>query len=170
LEIYKIAAESPADAIWGPDNVTSLITSPKLFEKYSIPFYNEVADIIHKHDKIYIVHMDGTLKNLANLIAKTHIDVIESFTPPPVGDLSIQDARHLWNDKVIWANFPEPVSLQGQKAVRLKVQEMLNNAAPGNNFIMGTSEGFPSFLHMLASIPTILKTVNKFGKYPIIKN
>jgi len=169
LEIYKIAAESPADAVWGPDNVTSLITSPKLFEKYSIPFYNEVADIIHKHDKIYIVHMDGTLKNLANLIAKTRIDVIESFTPPPVGDFPIEDARELWKDKVIWANFPEPVSLQGQKAVRLKVQEMLNSAAPGNSFLMGVSEGFPSFLHMLASVPTILKTVNKYGKYPIAK-
>ncbi len=96
--------------------------------------------------------------------------MIESFTPPPVGDLSIGNAKHLWKDKVIWANFPEPVSLQGQRAVRLKVQEMLNSAAPGNNFIMGTSEGFPSFLHMLTSIPTILKTVNKYGKYPIAQN
>ncbi|MCK4781080.1 MAG: hypothetical protein KAT57_12850, partial [Candidatus Lokiarchaeota archaeon] len=39
LEIYKIAAESPAEVIWAPDNVTSLITSPKLFEKYNVPFY-----------------------------------------------------------------------------------------------------------------------------------
>ena len=167
LEIYKIAAESPAEVIWGPDNVTSLVTSPKLFEKYSVPFYNEVSDLFHKHDKIYVVHMDGRLKNIADLIAKTRIDAIESFTPPPIGDLTIEEARKKWKDKVIWANFPEPVSLQGQGAVRKKVREMLKDAAPGNNFLMGVSEGFPSVMHMLASVLTILKTVNKYGKYPI---
>jgi hypothetical protein len=167
LEAYKIAAESPAEVIWAPDNVTSLITSPKLFERYCLPFYNEASDILHKQDKIYIVHMDGTLRNLAELIAKTRIDVIESFTHPPVGDLMIAEAKKLWKDKVIWANFPEPLSLQGQKAVKAKTIEMLNDAAPGDNFLMGISEGFPSFQHMLKFVPTILKTINKFGKYPI---
>lgn len=169
LEIYKIAAESPAEVIWGPDNVTSLVTSPKFFEKYSLPFYNEVADIFHKHDKVYVVHMDGELKNIAELIAQSRIDVIESFTPPPVGNLSITDARKIWKDKVIWANFPEPISLQGQGAVKKKTREMLMNAAPGDRFLMGVSEGFPSFMHLMASVPTILKTVMKYGKYPITK-
>lgn len=167
LEIYKIAAESPADAIWGPDNVTSLVTNPRFFEKYSLPFYNEVSEILHKHDKKYIVHMDGTLKSIGELIAKTKIDVIESFTAPPVGDFPINEARKIWKDKVIWANFPESVSLQGQSAVRKKTREMLTNAAPGDNFLMGISEGFPSAMHLFASVPTILKTIQKYGKYPI---
>jgi hypothetical protein len=170
LEIYKIAAESPADAVWGPDNVTSLVTSPPLFERYSLPFYNEVSEIFHKHNKIYIVHMDGTLKSLIDLIAKTKIDAIESFTPPPVGDLPIDKAREKWKDKVIWANFPEPVCLQGQVAVRKKVIEMLKQGAPGDRLLMGVSEGFPSFIHLLTSVPTILKTINKYGKYPISIN
>ena len=167
IEIYKIAAESPAEVIWGPDNVTSLITSPRFFETYSLPFYNEVSDIFHKYDKIYVVHMDGALKSIGELIAKTRIDLIESFTAPPVGDFPINEARKMWKDKIIWANFPESVSLQGQTAVRKKTREMLKNAAPGDNFLMGVSEGFPSFLHLLTSIPTILNTVNKEGKYPI---
>ena len=167
LEVYKIAAESPAEVIWGPDNVTALVTSPKFFEKYSLPFYNEVADIFHKHDKIYVVHMDGELKALKELIAKTRIDAIESFTAPPVGNLPINEAKELWKDKVIWANFPEPVCLQGQKAVKKKTMEMLKDAAPGNNFLMGISEAFPSFMHMLASVPTIFKVILKHGKYPI---
>ena len=50
-----------------------------------------------------------------------------------------------------------------------KTIEMLYDAAPGNNFLMGISEGFPSFQHMLKFVPTILKTINKFGKYPIRK-
>ncbi|MHA1522232.1 MAG: uroporphyrinogen decarboxylase family protein [Promethearchaeota archaeon] len=166
LEVYKIAAESPAEVIWGPDNVTGLITSPKFFKEYSLKFYNEVADIFHKHDKIYVVHMDGELKCLADLIAETRIDAIESFTPPPVGDFTIKEARKKWKDKVIWSNFPEPVCLQGQKAVIETTQNMLEEAAPGNNFMLGVSEGFPSFMHMLSSVPNILDTVMK---YPIGK-
>ena len=167
LEVYKIAAESPAEVVWAPDNVTGLITSPKFFKDYSLKFYNEVADIFHKHDKIYVVHMDGELKCLADLIAETRIDAIESFTPPPVGDLTIKEAKEKWKDKVIWSNFPEPVCLQGQREVKKTTQKMLKEAAPGNNFILGISEGFPSFMHMLSSVPNILKTVRKFGKYPI---
>ncbi len=167
IEAYKIAAESPAEVIWGPDNVTGLVTTPTFFKTYSLPFYNEVADIFHKQDKVYIVHMDGELKNLKDLIPQTHIDVIESFTPPPIGNLPLEEAKKLWKDKIIWANFPEPVSLQGQKIVRKTTQDMLKSVAPGDNFLFGCSEEFPSFMHMLASVPTILKTINKYGKYPI---
>ncbi|MBN2153774.1 MAG: hypothetical protein JW839_20115 [Candidatus Lokiarchaeota archaeon] len=168
LEAYKIAAESPVEVVWGPDNVTSVITSPTIFKEYSLPFYNEVADIIHKHGKIYVVHMDGELKALADLIAQTRIDAIESFTPPPVGNFTIEEARAKWgNKKVIWANFPEPVCLQGERAVRQKTRQMLTSAAPGDDFLMGISEGFPSFLHMLNAVPTILRTINKYGRYPI---
>lgn len=162
LEVYKIAAESPAKVIWGPDNVTSLVTSPTLFEKYCLPFYEAAAKIIHKHDKIYVVHMDGELRALAPLVARTDIDAIESFTPPPVGDLAIEEARAQWGNKVIWTNFPEPVSLQGQVQVRKMTQAMLA-ATSMENLIMGVSEGFPSFLHMLDSVPTILRAVNKYG-------
>ena len=123
--------------------------------------------MFHKHDKIYVVHMDGELKCLADLIAETRIDAIESFTPPPVGDLTIKEAKGKWKDTVIWSNFPESVSLQGQKAVEETTKNMLQEAAPGNNFLLGISEGFPSFMHQLQSVPTILKTINKYGKYPI---
>ncbi len=166
IELFKIAAESPAEVIWGPDNVTSLITSPILFEKYNLPFYNEVSDILHKQDKIYVVHMDGALQDLVDLIARTKIDAIESFTPPPTGNLSITNARKAWKDKVIWANFPEALVFHGGSAVRKKTREMLEEAAPGNNFMMGISEGFPSFLHMLENVPKILKMVVKHGQYP----
>ncbi|MHA1301032.1 MAG: uroporphyrinogen decarboxylase family protein [Candidatus Helarchaeota archaeon] len=167
IEVYKIAAEAPTELVWAVDNVNGQITTPKIFEQYNIPFYNEVADIIHKHDKIYVVHMDGLLSNLSDLIPKTKIDAIESFTPPPMGDLPLKEARKKWKDKVIWANFPETITLYGKKAVKQKTLEMLKDVAPGDNFILGASESFPSALHELDALTTILRTVNKYGAYPI---
>lgn len=170
LEVYKIAAESPAEIIWAPANVNAVVTTPKIFEKYSIPFYNEAAKILHKHDKIYMVHMDGKLASLRELIAKTNIDVIEGFTPPPVGDLPLKEAREAWKEKIIWVNFPETVSLYGQDAVEKRTVEILKSVAPGDNFLLGSTEDWPSALHALDSLTTILKTVMKHGAYPIPKD
>lgn len=167
LEIYKIAAESPAEIVWSGDNMNGVVTTPEMFEKYCIPFYNEAANILHKHDKIYSVHMDGKLASLRDLISKASIDVIEGFTPPPVGDLPLKEAREAWKEKIIWANFPETVSLYGQEAVEKKTIEILKSVAPGDNFLLGIMEDFPSPIHFLESVTTILKTVMKHGVYPI---
>lgn len=168
LEAYRIAAESPAEVMWGPDNVTSVGINPKMFREYSLPFYNEVATLFHNAGKLYVVHMDGDLRALADLIGETAIDAIESFTPPPIGNLSITDARAKWGSrKTIWANFPESICLEGDPAVTHTVQQMLTSAAPGDHFLMGISEGFPSFMHMLNYVPFILRLVNKYGVWPI---
>jgi len=135
-EMYRIVAESPAEIVWCPDNINGMTIGPKLFEKYCIPFYNKQARLLHKKDKIYEVHMDGRLKCLRDLIPKTEIDVIEAFTPPPMGDLPLAEARAMWGEKyVIWMNFPGSVFMLGGEAVRKRTMELLREAAPGNRFV-----------------------------------
>ena len=80
-ELYCIAADSPAEVIWAPDNINGLITNPKLLEKYVAPFYNEVTSILHRKAKLFMVHMDGKLRCLLNSIKRTKIDIVEGFTP-----------------------------------------------------------------------------------------
>ena len=67
---------------------------------------NRCADALHKTGKFYGVHMDGLLAVLKEGIAASHLDFIEVFTPPPMGDLSLEDARRAWPDKTLWVNFP----------------------------------------------------------------
>jgi len=51
---------------------------------------------------------------MKDLIPQTGCDVIEAFTPPPMGDLSMAEARTALGDKiVIWVDFPESVFWQG---------------------------------------------------------
>jgi len=93
-EAYRIAADSPAEVIWIPDNITGDLTEPKIFEKYCLPFYNKQGKLLHRKNKTIGVHMDGKLKCLKDLIKKADIDVIESFTLPEAGgDLSIEEAN-----------------------------------------------------------------------------
>ena len=122
---------------------------------------------MHKKDKLYAVHMDGVLGCLLDSISKTKIDVIEGFTPPPLGDLPLDKARAAWKDRyTIWLNFPGPVFLLGRDEVRKCAVELLKDAAPGDNFVMGVCEDVP--LDVLAmGLRTITDVVMEYGKYPI---
>jgi len=167
LELYRILADSPSEIVWVADNINGIVTSPRIFEKYCIPFYDKLAQILHSKDKIISVHMDGRLKSLLSLIPKTKIDSVDGFTPPPVGDLSIREARDIWGDNyTIWTNFPPTVFLHGADAIRKCTIEMLRNAAPGDRFIMGVTENIPSDI-LDVSLKTVTKTMAKNGKYPI---
>lgn len=54
--------------------------------------------------------MDGRLRTLANEIAKSKVDIVEAFTPPPMGDLPLNTAMSLWKKKSVWINFPSTIS------------------------------------------------------------
>jgi len=165
-ERYQIIAESPAEVINGTDNINSEIVSPKLFEKYIIPFYERQSHLLHKKDKILEDHMDGKLKNLKNLISKMDLDVIEAFTPPPMGDLPLAEAREAWKGKVISLNFPESVFLEGIEAVKKQTIEILNEAVPGDNFMITITEDVPRE-HRWAGLSEITNLLQKFGSYPL---
>lgn len=143
-ELYRIYAESPAEIIWIPDNLTGNLTEPKIFEKYCLPFYNRQAKLVHEKNKILMVHMDGKLKCLKDLIRKTHIDVIESFTLPEAGgDLSIEEASNAWRDKSIIANLPAFLCFKEEKAVREYLEKLLIKVSPRKNFMLEISEDLP---------------------------
>lgn len=166
IEICRVMANSPAKVVLIDANINGRVTSPKLFKEYCMPFYEKVIPLFHKNDKIVQVHFDGAEKSLKTLIAKTDIDVIEAFTPPPMGDLPFSEARTAWKDKVIAANFPETVLLYGPEAVKKETFEILRSVAPGDNFMLTITEDMERSV-MAEGLMTITKIMRKYGTYPI---
>lgn len=109
-ELFPLAADSPSEVIRYGGNLDSILVSPPMFQKYYLPSYSKFAEILHAKGKILSVHMDGRLRALAQEIAKSKVDVVEAFTPPPMGDLPLDTAMALWKNKVVWINFPSTVS------------------------------------------------------------
>ena len=99
-ELFPIAAECPCEVVEYGGNIDGILVSPPLYEKYYLPSYARCAQILHAKGKILANHMDGRLKVLAQLIAKSELDIVEAFTLPPMGDLGIDDALSLWKDKI----------------------------------------------------------------------
>jgi hypothetical protein len=143
-EAYRIIADSPAELIWMPDNLTGDLTPPRIFEKYHLPFYNKQARRLHEKKKVVIVHMDGRLRSLKDLIARTEVDVIESFTLPEAGgDLPLEEASTAWKGKSIMANLPASLCFEEERQVREYMCDLLDRVSPRKNFMLLISENLP---------------------------
>jgi hypothetical protein len=142
-EIYRLAAESPATLIWCPDNLTDLVAGRQAFEAYYVPYYNRVAQVLREAGKVMVAHMDGRLASLVEAIGRTEIPVIEAFTPPPMGNVSVGEAKAAWPEKTIWANYPGSVFLREPEEVREFTVGLLGQAMPGGRFILGVTENIP---------------------------
>lgn len=165
-ELFRIIAHSPAEEVWIGENLTIDITSPKFFEKFCVPFYNEMADILHENNKVLGCHFDGKLKGLKNLIAETKLDFIDAFTPPPIGDLPIEEAKACWSDKVILCNFPENIFFKSKEEIERYTIDLLRKISPGNNFMLVTTENFP-LDRWIEGFEVLADVLDKYGKYPI---
>ncbi|GAG44777.1 unnamed protein product, partial [marine sediment metagenome] len=77
----------------------------------------------------------------AELIGETRVDVVEAFTPPPIGDLSLADARAAWGpDTIIWVNFPETVFWYGADQTRDYTLDLLGQDPRPDRLVIGMTE------------------------------
>ena len=166
IEMYKVIARSPARIVRIGDNIDGVMISPSLFERYCLPYYNKYAETLKEAGKIVISHMDGRLRNLKDLIAKTRLDAVEAFTPPPMGDLPVKEARETWKDKVIWMNFPEEVFLRPAEQIRDYTLKLLKEMTPGTGYIVSITEDVPPE-HFRKGVETLTETLQRYGVLPL---
>ena len=138
-ELHAIAAKSPAPIVLCGDNVDGVLVTPSLFERYFMPVYKQQAEVLHANGKLMAVHMDGRLKVLKDLIARTSIDIIEAVHPPPMGDLPVSEALAAWPDKSIWVGFPSAIYDLGREATRDFTLDLLRDAGTGERLVVEVS-------------------------------
>lgn len=160
--ICEIASESPIELIWCGDNVNGIVLGPKIFEKYHLPIYRRMSELFKKNGKTFIVHMDGKLNCIKHLISSSCIDIIEAFTPPPMGDLPIREARNLWGDNIkIWINFPESILISDEKYIKSYTLNLLEEISSQRGILIGITEdiapGHENKLKIIAKILALEK-------------
>ena len=164
----EMTAASPARFAVIEGNTQLQVIGEERFLKYYFPNIEQSCEILHSRGIFAGAHLDGNNKNLAPLIARTSLDFIESFTPPPDCDLSVAEARQIWKDKSLLVHFPSSIHLYGAAAIESHVKEILKQAAPGDRFAIGTFEDVP-FGGRETLLP-LYKSIQKFGRIPDSKN
>ncbi len=165
-KMYPIVAQSPALAANYGGNVSPEIVGLERFEQYVLPHYEEFADIMHEHGKLMGVHMDANNRLLAPAVARSKMDYVEAFTPPPDCDLSVAEARVLWPDKALWINFPSSVFLRPDEEIEEVTRQILLESAPGTGFLIGITEDMPPHRWQRGML-AISRGILKYGHLPI---
>jgi len=144
-EAFEMAMDFPAEIIWQPDNVTADMTPPKYFAKYCRPFYEKHGSRFRQVGKRYVIHMDGKLKAIKELIAKSPFDVVESMSLPIIGgDMTFAEAREAWPNKVILPNFPASLCTETKETIETFLGRLLEEVATETAFMLQISEDIPA--------------------------
>jgi uroporphyrinogen-III decarboxylase len=156
--LYEIMANSPSEIVLYCGNVHPEIMGRERFERYILPCYDEAADVLHAKGKMIGVHLDADNRVFAPAVARSKIDLVEAFTPPPDCDMSVADARRTWPDKTLWINFPSSVHLATPERIRQVTNGILDQAAGWRRFLIGVTEDIPQDV-VLQSLTAIAETI-----------
>ncbi|NQT92608.1 MAG: hypothetical protein HQ559_07600, partial [Lentisphaerae bacterium] len=147
------------------DNITAPMIGPTLFAKWCAPYYNEVSDILAEEGIKLMVHMDGDLKPLWHEIAKCRHAGIDSMSPPPDNDTSVDDALEQWPDKLAWTNFPSSVLLSEPSEVYSVASTLLEQGGHSGRFWLQITEDLPwRGGEWWLTVPPIYKAIKDFGR------
>ena len=141
LERLKVLIDSPAEVIIAYEDTSTTVLSAEWYRKYSSPYINAYADMVHKSGKLFITHMCGKLKGFVNLINLDRMDGIDSVCPPETGDLWAHEALELLPAKVIVGGI-DPVALCNMTVDETEkyVRKIVEATAPWKNFILSTGD------------------------------
>lgn len=144
VESVKISVQSPAEGFisWEDSSTTNL--SPSLFEKYITPEINQWGNIIHDHNKLYILHACGHLKDLLPIMSKMDIDAIESISPPPTGNVELWDARKVLPEHIALIGGIEPTvflnsTLEELESYTINLLQKMGNS----RYVLANSDSCP---------------------------
>jgi hypothetical protein len=158
-QLASIVSEGPGRFVGVMDNFTAESMGPARVAKYLLPVYELCFPMLRQAGKVVGNHYDGRLASCVHLIASAPIDLIESLTPPPEGDMELEACRSAWPGKLFWVNIR--VSDYNLKPPQLQalVADMVRKASvDGCRLAFEVSEDVPA--NWIQSIPVVLDTLN----------
>ncbi len=161
------ACLTDADVIRSTDDLDTNIISPEMFERYCVPVLKKYAQICHEHNKLFILHMCGHIKDFLPGIKESNIDAVHCLCPPPTGNTPMHTAREVFGEDIaIMARIDALVLLNGTpEQVSASAISMLKEVAPADNFILIVPCGRAS----LENLHGLVETMIKYGEYPIVR-
>jgi len=154
----EIAAAGPCRFVHFGENFNADAIGPARYEQFILPVYDECIDILHAAGKVVGAHYDGRTASCASVIGRSSLDLVESFTEPPEGDLPLDQARAAWPEKLIWCNIGVSDYQLSADELRRKVRAMAAAGAPaGRRLAFEVSEHLPA--NWRESMPVVLEAL-----------
>ena len=168
-ERYDQAAEAalrvPADAFMIPENLSSEVVG-RFYARYVRPWERKWTARIREMGKHSFIHMDGTL-GLLGQVGQAGFDVIEAFTPKPVGDASIHEVRAMAGpDPILWGGVPGIffTPLVTDAEFEHHVREVLEVMVADRRMVLGVADQVPPD-GLRSRVAQVIELVERYGRY-----
>ena len=166
----KAYLESGAEAIHGSWYWASLSVgwSPRIYKDPFVPLIKEHVRLVHNYGAIYHFYDDGKCMPILDVLKEAGIDIIDTLTPPPMGDVNLAEAKRRIGDDVCLKGHIDlyHVIRKGTPdLIRDTVREAIRTAGPGGGFLLGTSDSIRAA--PVNNVSAYFKAGRDFGRYPI---
>jgi hypothetical protein len=169
-KIWPVCLDAPATFIEAGANLSGMVTSPTLFERYFAPYCRQFSEALHSRGKLLGTHFDGEPAPLLKLVPESGLDVVEAFTPAPMTAATVGEARSVFGDDVIiWGGIPSnilcPVAMDEER-FEAQLEGIFGEIAPGRNFILGVGDNVMPEAS-LDRVRKVREAVERLGRLPI---
>ncbi len=146
LRVARCAAEGPAEVVCSGGNMDAQVVGPELYKRYALETFQEIGRLLHARGKLHQYHFDGFIRPLLPLINDSEIDIIEAFTPKPMGDATLEEALATLEWKVkIQGAIPASLLCHGgsQAAFEDFVVKTIEMAKHSGRVVIGLGDNTP---------------------------
>jgi len=96
LRLIESMVDNPdAQVFISLDNLDSAFYPPRFYGDFCHSFFTRAAEIVHRRNKIFVVHACGRNRALMPLVGEAQVDCLEGLTPPPMGNVPLAEARRM---------------------------------------------------------------------------
>jgi len=169
LAQIKAALESGVEFVFGSWYFNSVSSgwSPAIFKEIFVPQIKDHVDLTHSYGAYYDYYDDGKLNNTMEMIADAGVDVLETCTPPPVGDFDLALAKQKIGSKTTIKGYTDLIYVVQHgtpELIEQTIREAMEIAKPGGGFIIGSSDSFREGTSK-KNIAAYFEACKKYGLY-----
>lgn len=121
--------------------------SPDHYRSWFLPLVSEQVALVHSYDGLMFYYDDGKHMEILPFLVEAGVDVVETCTPPPVGDFDLVEAKRLFGDRITFKGYIDLIYVLqkgGVDDVREAVRFACETGGAGGGFILGTSDSIRS--------------------------
>lgn len=168
LDFIQQLVDAGADIICCGGNVANgLVAGPKFFREHVLSYEKDFTGKLQAMGAKQLYHNCGMASSLLEHYSEIGMDIFETLSASPVGDLSLEEAFNRLNPKITLSGNIDQVKFlleANPQEVVDEVEKVIAYTKDKGRFILGTSdyflEGTP-----YENIKAISEAALKFGKY-----
>ncbi len=163
----KALADAGVDILCMGGNVPGGFLGSKNYENYVLPFEKRYIENVKKMGVKTLYHNCGEIMALAGSYKMLHVDIVEPFAPPPLGDGDLKKAKEISGGAYTIIGNVDQVNVLKEGTiddVKRVTSEAIETGKRGGRYILQTAD-YLEYGTPLDNIKAFIETGLEYGGY-----